>query len=189
VTVARLVPIKGVDLSIRAFARVLRQHPGARYRIVGDGPERALLEELVRSLDLSGSVTLHGRLENGAAQQLVAESHVAVLACRFDGRGAADGIPVFLMEAGAIGVPAVSTDVTGVPELVQHGSSGLLVAPDDEGALAAALLRLAGDRGLRDRLGAGLRDRVAGEFSPGRQLDRMHAVWRPLVERAAGPVR
>lgn len=181
VTVGRLVPIKGVDASVRAFARVRDRHAEARYWIVGDGPERPALEALIRSLGLSGSVTLHGRLGNTATQELVARAHVAVLACRFDERGAADGVPVFLMEAGALGLPVVSTDVAGVPELVHHGSGGLVVPAGDEGALAAALLRVAGDGRLRARLGAGLRDVVAGEFSPDRQLDRMHAAWHGLL--------
>lgn len=181
VTVARLVPIKGVDASLRAFARVRERHPDARYWIVGDGPERPALEALVRALGLSAAVTLHGRLGNTATQELITRAHIAVLACRFDDRGAADGVPVFLMEAGALGLPVVSTGVTGVPELVHHGSGGLVVPAGDDGALAAALLRLAADRSLRTRLGEGLRATVSGEFSPDRQLDRMHAVWHGLL--------
>jgi glycosyltransferase involved in cell wall biosynthesis len=181
VTVARLVRIKGVDASLRAFARVRERHPDARYWIVGDGPERPALEALVRSLGLSAAVTFHGPLANTATQHLVARAHIAVLACRFDERGAADGVPVFLMEAGALGLPVVSTDVTGVPELVHHGAGGLVVPAGDDIALGAALVRLAADAPLRTRLGEGLRAAVDGDFSPERQLDRMHAVWHGLL--------
>jgi glycosyltransferase involved in cell wall biosynthesis len=181
VTVARLVPIKGVDASLRAFARIRERHPDARYWIVGDGPERPALEALVRSLGLSAAVTLHGPLGNTATQELIARAHIAVLACRYDERGAADGVPVFLMEAGALGLPVVSTDVTGVPELVHHGAGGLVVPAGDDAALAEALLRLAADPSLRTRLGEGLGAAVAGEFSPERQLDRMHDVWHRLL--------
>jgi glycosyltransferase involved in cell wall biosynthesis len=173
--------MKGVDASIRAFSRVRERHPGARYRVVGDGPARPALEALVRSLGLEDAVTLHGRVPNADAQALLRDAHVAVLACRVDERGAADGVPVFLMEAGALGVPVLTTDVTGVPELVHDGSSGLVVPPGDGAALADAMLRLAADASLRARLAGGLREVVDGEFSPLRQLDRMHAVWHGLL--------
>jgi colanic acid/amylovoran biosynthesis glycosyltransferase len=183
VTVARLVPIKGVDVSIRAFAGgVRRHHPEARYDIVGDGPERGRLEALARSLGLGTSVTFHGPLGNAEAQEVVRRASVALLACRTDVRGAADGVPVFLMEAGALGVPVVSTPVAGVPELVADGSSGVLVPADDERALADAVLRVAGDPALGARLTEGLQARLATDFSPARQLERMQAVW----ERAVG---
>ncbi|CAN5488945.1 glycosyltransferase family 4 protein [soil metagenome] len=181
VTVGRLVPIKGIDVSIRAFALVRRRHPRARYWVVGEGPERPKLEELIRSLDLQGSVTLLGSMDNATAQRVLVRSHVAVLACRRDDRGAADGVPVFLMEAGLLGVPVVSTDVAGVPELVRHGRSGLLARPDEVTELADAVLGLAAGGELRARLVSGLRERVETEFAPGRQLDRMHAVWQQLT--------
>jgi glycosyltransferase involved in cell wall biosynthesis len=182
VTVARLVPIKGVDVSIRAFAVVRRHRPGARYDIVGDGPERGRLEALARSLGLEASVTFRGAMGNADAQDVVGRASVAVLACRTDEQGATDGVPVFLMEAGALGLPAVSTPVAGVPELVADGSSGLLVPPGDEQSLADAVLRLAGDPSLGARLVEGLREQLATEFSPVRQLDRMHAVWDRAVK-------
>jgi glycosyltransferase involved in cell wall biosynthesis len=181
VTVARLVPIKGVDASLRAFARVREHHPDARYWVIGDGPERPALEAQARSLGLSQGVVFHGRLGNTAAQELVARAHIAVLACRVDQRGAADGVPVFLMEAGALGVPAVSTGVTGVPELVHDGTGGLVVPPDDDDAVTGALLLLAEDGSFRRRLGAGLQAVVAGEFAPERQLERMESVWHGVL--------
>jgi hypothetical protein len=183
VSIARHVPMKGLDLALRAFAEVRRRHPAARYDLVGDGPETGRLRALAAALDIGDAVTFHGRLDNHAAQQVLASGDIAVLPCRRDAQGAADGLPVFLMEAGALAVPAVTTAVSGIGELVEDGRGGLVVPSDDLDALVAALTRLAGDAALRRRLGEGLQARVRHEFDRRLQVQRLHARWAELVDR------
>jgi colanic acid/amylovoran biosynthesis glycosyltransferase len=180
-SVARLVPMKGLDIAVAAFARVRAELPDARYVVVGDGPERAALEAQAAQLGVADAIAFEGERDNATAQALLAAADVAVLPCRRDSEGNRDGIPVSLMEAGHLGVPVVSTTVSGVPELVEDGVGGVLVAPDDDVALAAALLRLARDREQRERYGRALQARVRDEFGLDRQLDRLHDVWGRLI--------
>ena len=92
--------------------------------------------------------------------------------------GVMDGIPVSLMEAMAIGVPVVSCPVSGIPELVEHGHTGLLVPPNDPAALAAAIERLLEDRSLASRLAAAARRKVEREFNVVRNAARLLRAFR-----------
>jgi len=181
ISVARHVPMKGIDLALRAFAKLAQIHPSARYDLVGDGPETRRLRALVAALGIRGAVTFHGRLPNDAAQRLLARSDIAVLPCRRESSGAEDGLPVFLMEAGGHGVPVVTTAISGIPELVEHDRGGLIVPQDDVDALADALSRLMRSAALRARMGACLRARVQDEFDRARQVDRQHRHWSQLT--------
>jgi glycosyltransferase involved in cell wall biosynthesis len=183
ISVARLVPMKGLDTAVRAFATVRARVPSARYEIVGDGPEGEALRRLAEQLGVSDAVTFHGPLSNTEAQDLMATADVAVLPCRQDEAGNRDGIPVSLMEAGALGLPVVSTRVSGVPELVDHERSGLLLPVDDHDALAAGLVRLAEDPALGRRYGSALQAHVEREFALDLQLDRLHSTWERLLGR------
>jgi colanic acid/amylovoran/stewartan biosynthesis glycosyltransferase WcaL/AmsK/CpsK len=188
-SVARLVPMKGLDTAVAAFARVRAELPEARYVVVGDGPERAALEAQAAALGVADAIAFEGVRDNVTAQALLAAADVAVLPCRRDSEGNRDGIPVSLMEAGHLGVPVVSTPLSGVPELVEDGVGGLLVPPDDPVALASALLRLARDDAQRERYGRALQARVRDEFGIDRQLDRLHDVWGRLIrDRDREPV-
>lgn len=187
ISVARHVPMKGLDLALRAFARLRQAYPHCRYELVGDGPESNNLRSLAARLGLDDAVKFHGRLDNAAAQQMLATADIAVLPCRRDARGAADGLPVFLMEAGALGIPVVTTAVGGIPELVVDGEGGFLVPVDDVDALTAALARLASDAPLRHRLGDGLRVQVRDEFTAERQIRRLHEQWERVLHDHMGP--
>jgi glycosyltransferase involved in cell wall biosynthesis len=157
ITTGRLAPIKNHPLLLRAFARVTRELPGTRLLVVGDGPQRAELEALVRELGLGTAVSLAGfRTDVGA---LLATADAYVLSSRYE------GISMALLEAMQSGLPAVATRVGGVPETVIDGETGLLVEPDDEAGLAAAMLRLARDPALRAGLGRRGRELQAREFS------------------------
>jgi glycosyltransferase involved in cell wall biosynthesis len=87
------------------------------------------------------------------------------------------------MEAGALGLPVVSTRVSGVPELVDHERSGLLLPVDDHDTFASGLLRLAEDPALGRRYGSALRAHVEHEFALDLQLDRLHSTWARLLGR------
>lgn len=181
VAVARLVPKKGIDVLVDAMPNVIASRGDTRLTVVGDGPERERLEERVHSLGLSNSVTFLGAQQNPKVLEILASGTVFALPCRVLADGDADGIPVVLMEAGALGLPIISTPTAGVAELVQPGITGLLVPQDDPAALASALLRLLDDGDLRLELATNMKSHLGGEFDPALQASRLESVWNSLA--------
>lgn len=141
VAVGRLVPSKGVDLLLRAFARIHAAEPGARLALAGDGPERAALHALARELGVEGAVHwLGATLE---VRPLHAAADLYLTATRREGLGLAAA------EALAAGRMVVGFRVSGIEDVVEDGRTGALVPDGDEAALAAAALRLARDPARR----------------------------------------
>jgi glycosyltransferase involved in cell wall biosynthesis len=164
VAVGRLVPKKGFDVLVEAVADLYRRGVALEVVIAGeDGPDAGRVRGLVaeRCPEL---VRFTGPLSQCELLSLYRNADVFALACRVDGDGDRDGIPNVMVEAMAAGLPVVSTAVSGIPELVRDGENGLLVPPEDPVALASALLRLAADASLRDRLAAAGRSTVSERF-------------------------
>jgi colanic acid/amylovoran biosynthesis glycosyltransferase len=113
-----------------------------QYDIVGDGPLRSKLQQLIHDLNLESIVTLWGAQENSFVRRRMAEAHLFVLPSITASDGDQEGIPVSLMEAQASGLPVLSTRHSGIPELVIDGESGVLVPERDTQALTAGLSRL-----------------------------------------------
>jgi 2-deoxystreptamine N-acetyl-D-glucosaminyltransferase/2-deoxystreptamine glucosyltransferase len=137
--VARLVPRKRIDRLIRAFSRLSAIRPEARLVIVGDGPERPLLERLVEDLHQQARVEFTGALDRRRTVERIARSSVMALPSVLESLGA-----VYL-EAMALGVPALGTDGEGISEHMEHGVDGILVPADDDEALYVELSALAAD--------------------------------------------
>src|SRR5262245_13555490 len=177
--VARFQEKKGLDTLVDACA--LLRDRGVRFhlRLIGDGRQRGSLVEQVERLALGVHVDIPGPMPQEDVAQALRRCHVFVMPCRRDRTGDMDGIPTVFMEALATGRPVVSCAVSGVPELVREGETGLLVPPDDPKALADALATLAGDAALRARLGQ--RGRALVE----RQHDQDHNARR-IVELLIG---
>ncbi len=173
VAVGRLVPKKGFDLLIRAFAQLDR--PGVRLIIAGDGPERAHLAALSEREGVADRVDLVGAKPHGQALALIRSAAIFSLPCRTSSTGDRDGIPVVLMEAMAAGKPLIAGRLETIAELVEDGRSGLLVPPDDVDALAAALRRLLDDPAAGREMGLAGRARVAEEFADAINWDRLEA--------------
>src|SRR5262249_21246929 len=143
----------------RSFAQLRNTARGARLVLVGDGPLRAELEARVRELGISDSVEFRGAASEEGVLATVASCDVFALPSLME------GLPLTLVEAMSLGVPVVAPRVAGVPELVSDERDGLLFHPSDWDGLAAALLRLASDSALRERLGAAGRARVSQDFA------------------------
>ena len=141
-----LEPIYGTDVAIRAAALLARRFPSLRMSIAGTGPESDSLRRLVADLGLSQVVQFTGRLEVAGIAQLYRDADVAVNASR------ADNTPNALLEAAAAGVPIVTTDVGGIPYLLQHGQTAWIVPSNDPERLADGIATLLDDAPLRDRL-------------------------------------
>jgi glycosyltransferase involved in cell wall biosynthesis len=143
-----LEPIYDNATAIRAFLIVRERIPGARMTIAGEGPSRPSLEQLARELGASDAVTFCGRMANADIPALYASADVCINA------SLADNMPISVLEALASGVPVVSTRVGGVPHLVEHEQTALLVEAANPQAMAEAVLRVLGDAPLRARLKA-----------------------------------
>lgn len=156
-TVGRAVPVKNWPVLLQAFARVRRRHPGAHLVLVGDGPDKAASEAVVRALDIGTAVRFVGHSNDVPAW----------LACMdvFALPSSTEAASNALLEAMAVGLPAVATDAGGTPELVDAGVTGQLVPPTDVAALAETLAAYCEDGPLRLAHGAAGRRRVEQRFS------------------------
>jgi glycosyltransferase involved in cell wall biosynthesis len=177
VTVARLIPTKGLDVLLRAVALAAAQDRTLQLEIAGDGPLGDSLRSLTTELGISERVRFLGAV--GSTAQLLGRAGMFVLASR------GEGISLALLEAQARGVPVVATHVGGNPEVIAHGETGLLVPPDDPPALARAILRLRADAVLAARLGAAGRRRVETDFDVRAMVGRYQDLYDALLRRKA----
>jgi glycosyltransferase involved in cell wall biosynthesis len=177
VGVGRLILVKGFDLLIAALARVLGEVPAARVLMVGEGPEQAALTAQAAALGVGGRVRLDGAVSGpeGGLLDYLAAADVCAAPSRNEGMGRA------LVEAMALGVPVVGAAVGGIPAVIGADEAGRLVAPDDPGALAAALVELGRDPGLRTKLGEAARAR-AEQFSTAVAHTRLVTLYQRLRE-------
>ena len=171
-TVTRLCRQKDPGTLLRAARRVVDSRPDARLVIVGDGPMRADVEQLLDDLDLRPHVTLLGTRSDVA--ELLPGFDAFVLSSRWE------GLPRVVVEAMAVGVPVVATDVGGIDEAVVDGESGLLAPAGDPEALAAAVLRVFDEPGLAHRLRGQAAERV-DEFDVGEMTGRLDDLYAGLV--------
>jgi glycosyltransferase involved in cell wall biosynthesis len=179
VQVARLDTIKDHTTAVRAIAAAVEQCPAIRLMIVGDGPERDVIVETIKALGLEKNVTMLG-LRHDVSRILSAADAFLLTSL-------SEGIPVTIIEAMAAGVPVVSTNVGGVPELLEDGVSGLLVPVGDATGVANALTRLEADRDLRERLSRAARERAETCFSEPQMIEAYAALYAsmPVVRPVA----
>jgi aminoglycoside phosphotransferase (APT) family kinase protein len=163
-SVAALRDYKGLHVLVDACARLRDEGFPFRADIVGEGPMRAALERRIADAGLRDRVRLVGARPQHEVAALLRRRPIFVLPSVILRDGWMEGIPVALMEAMAAGASVIGSRLSGIPELVEHGRTGLLVEPGDVDGLAAAIRRLAGDPGFARRLGARAREKVRAEF-------------------------
>ncbi|EYD72067.1 glycosyltransferase [Limimaricola hongkongensis] len=178
--VGRLSAVKGVPVLLRAFAQARQARPDLTLDLVGDGPDRAVLERLARDLGLGDAVRFHGYRGQSEVAALLRDTGILVLP------SFAEGVPVVLMEAMAAARPVIATRVGGVSELVEDGRSGLLVPPGAEAPLAEAIAALAGDQARRAAMGEAGRAAVKAGFDARLEAARLAALLR---DGPGGPLR
>ncbi|MGI6657059.1 MAG: glycosyltransferase [Desulfobulbus sp.] len=171
--VGRMVAIKDYPTMLRAFSRVIRVGTDAELVFLGDGPQRSLLENMARELDLEHRVHFLGFQSN--VQERVRSFDLVAFS------SLSEGIPVAMLEAMAAGVPVVATRVGGIPEAIRDGVDGLLVPSGNAQALADAILRYVGDAALRRQIGSSGRQRVASLYSREAICSRYETIFRELL--------
>jgi glycosyltransferase involved in cell wall biosynthesis len=180
VAVGRLIEKKGFADLVRACALLRDQGRRFRCRIVGKGPLERDLRGLVGALRLDGVVELAGPLPRDALLELYPRASALVAPCVVGSDGNRDGLPTVLVEAMALGVPVVATDVTSIPELVEDGVTGAVVPQRDPAALAAAIARVLDDRTRARALARVGRQRIESRFD----LHANVAELRALLEES-----
>ncbi len=171
-TVGRLVPVKGLTILLEAFRLLLKSGENMMLFLVGDGPLRSHLEAEVKRLEIDHSVVFAGHQEH--IYDFINMMDIFVLPSLHE------GIPMVLLEALALERPVVASDVGGIPEVLSHGVSGILVKPSDAMALAAGLTEVMCDRTKAMALGAAGRSQVEHEFDARFMASRVAATYRSL---------
>lgn len=166
--------IKAVDVFVRAFARVAAMHPEAMCVLAGAGPERSVLEEVVKSLALADRVVFEGQTAD--VRPLLAECQVGALASR------SEGFSTAVVEYMAAGLPSVVTDVGGNSEAIRDSVDGFLVPAGDEAGFAQKLSRLLEDPALRQSMGESAQARARACFDREVMLDRMAQILREVTD-------
>ncbi len=181
--VGSLVHKKGFDLLVEAVAILRRRGVALDAVIAGGGGDNAEeIRTMIRERGLTDAVTLLGPVTQEQLLDEYRRSSVFALPCRVTENGDRDGIPNVMVEAMAAGLPAVSTPVSGIPELIEDGVNGVLVAPESPEALADGLQRLAGDPALCERLARAGRATVQERFDGDVLALRMAALFRAVGE-------
>jgi glycosyltransferase involved in cell wall biosynthesis len=178
--VGRLVPVKGHDVLLRAMPGVLAKEPSARLLIVGDGPERQVLEARAHELGLSGYVYFAGYLAD------VYPALRAVDVCAIP--SLSEGLPYVLLEAMAMGKPVVASAVGGLAETLNHCENGVLVRPNDGQALTNALVSVLADPHLVETIVSGGRETIKA-YDVNSHVDRLVVIYRALAAGEAVPAR
>jgi colanic acid/amylovoran biosynthesis glycosyltransferase len=179
VCVGTLHEVKGQRVLIEACRLLRNEGVELECRLVGAGKDAATLARLIGDLGLEACVRMEGAVTRPQLVDLLGEADVLAAPSVPTARGKREGIPIVLMEAMAAGVPVVASNVSGIPELVEDGSTGVLVPPGDARALADALRRLHDGPDLARRLALAAREKVECEFdieeSAAALVERFHA--------------
>jgi len=177
----RFVDKKAPQLTLLAFERVLRRVPGARLTMIGDGPLWECCLRLAGAMGIADSVQFPGAVAHEAVADAMSHARAFVQHSVRTLQDEAEGTPIAVLEAGAMGLPVVATRHAGIRDAVIDGVTGALVEEGDVAGMAAAMVRLAEDPELARRWGRAARERVISEFSMERSIAHL---WEILVKAA-----
>lgn len=164
VCVGTLHEVKGQRYLIEAVAELKRRGRRVDVELIGSGPDRAMLTDLTSRLDVDDLVTFAGSLDHDKVIERYMRAHIMVAPSVASRDGRREGIPTVIMEAMAAGTPVIASALSGIPELVIHGETGLLVEPGDAVGIADAIERLLANEAEAAALAATANRRVRGEF-------------------------
>ena len=174
-SVGNLIPIKGHEILLRAAASLGPEFPAARWEIIGDGPERARLQTLAAQLQIADRVSFLGRQPRMQVAEAMRRCTLFALPSRYEGLGC-----VYL-EAMSAAKPAIGCRGQGIAEIIQHGSNGFLVGPDNEKELTLAIAMLLRDEARRRNLGAAARDTILERLTLEHQAETLARIYRESI--------
>ncbi|KIC47832.1 glycosyltransferase [Tateyamaria sp. ANG-S1] len=181
--VGRLVEKKGFHFLIEALRIMRSEGRDVTCRIVGAGDEEDHLRAQIAESDLADYIQLEGPRPQAEVIELMRNAAVLACPCVVGSDGNRDGLPTVLLEAMAIGLPVISTDVVGIPELVRNRDTGLLVPEGDADALATALVEVIGDPDLRQDLSQRARALIERDFDITKSAGALRAIFAKSIER------
>lgn len=183
-TVGRLVEKKGIDTLLEAIFILLKQGHEVSVKIAGSGPlENELKLQLAHLALPENAVEFVGALPHDEVASFITELDVFVLPCKQDSQGDMDGIPVVLMEAMLCGVPVISTQISGIPELVINNISGLVVMPGNAAELSEAIIQIMESPDVQQRLVSGGKQRVNDEFLLDQNVSKLISLFEKAVKK------
>ena len=176
IAVGRLIPKKGFGDLIRACALLAERGKPFRCEIIGEGPLEDQLRRQIDELHLQNKVVLTGAKPQTELRRRLAAANVFVLPSVIDPGGGMDNLPTVIMEAMATGLPVVSTNIGGIPEMVIENETGFLVQPGETAAIADAIERVVNDCSLAANLGHSAYERARTLFSIGQNVRELYAL-------------
>jgi len=181
-SVGRFVPKKGFPVLIKALLLLRDRGHEFHCHMIGGGPMKSALQEQIVALGLDDCVELLAALDQRELFEYFRFADLFALACQVEDDGDRDGIPNVIVEAMAMEIPVVSTNISGIPECVDHGVNGFLVPPRDPAALAEAMASLLSQPETARAFGKAGRMKVESEFDAKRNVNRIAAALRQAVE-------
>ena len=179
--VGRFVDKKAPLITINAFAEVLKKFPNSKLKFVGDGELLRDARNLVEELNIESSVIFCGSLGPSEIQSLMQSALVFVQHSMRANNGDMEGTPVAVLEAQAAGLPVVSTNHAGIPDIVLHNETGLLSEEGDVEAMAENMITIFGDKRLAESMGKKGRERIKNNFT----IEKHIHVLQGIVNRSA----
>ena len=191
VQACRLIPKKGVATSLRAFAIFKKDNPGAEFFIAGKGPLQSELEMLAGGLGILRDVHFVGFLPQPKLLELYASSHLFLHPSEISPNQDQEGVPNSVLEAMATGLPVVATRHGGIPEAVDHGRTGFLVAEEDHVGLANAMQLITSSPASLKQMGERAHAAVVERFGQDAQIDQLESFYEEAITMngAAEPVK
>jgi colanic acid/amylovoran biosynthesis glycosyltransferase len=175
VSVGRLVEKKGFNYLIDALSILNKQGVSFHCNIIGEGPEREIIQKRILDNNLMKKVFLIGSRDNEFVRKMVAKSSLFVLPCIEDSKGDKDGIPVSLMESMALGIPVISTKISGIPELIKDGKEGFLVSQKNSRELANVIKKYI--KSDIKSLIENSRYKILEEFNEDVEVEKLHKLF------------
>lgn len=182
VQISDLEPVKGVDISVRAWADVITQRPDLHLVIIGRTdqipPFTAELRAMVATLGLNDHLHFTGKLSHGELFSIARRAQGLLFPSR------AEGMPYVLLEAGSLGLPVVCSDIPACKDLIEHAREGLLFPSEDHAAMARAILDMARDSENAERMGQSLRQKIANHHSAAAMTSKYLELYQEILNHA-----
>jgi glycosyltransferase involved in cell wall biosynthesis len=173
--VGNLIPIKGHELLLRAAASLAPEFPTLRWEFIGDGSERSRLQILAQQLRIDARIRFLGRQSRQQVAAAMRRCTLFALPSRYEGLG-----NVYL-EAMSTGKAAIGCRGQGIAEIIQHGSNGFLVGPDNEKELTLAIAMLLRDESRRRNIGVAARDTILERLTLAHQAESLKRIYRESI--------